>query len=54
MTIPDKKIAQLQRITRRLRLHILRMVGVGKPGHIGGSCSSADIVATAKDVLAQA
>ncbi|MGO8701717.1 MAG: transketolase [Limisphaerales bacterium] len=29
----------------RLRQHIVRMVGVGKTGHIGGSCSCADIVA---------
>ena len=28
-----------------LRHHIIRMVGVGKTGHIGGSCSAADVVA---------
>jgi len=35
----------LQRTACRLRKHIIRMVGVGKTGHIGGSCSCADIVA---------
>lgn len=28
-----------------LRRHVVQMIGVGKAGHIGGSCSSADIVA---------
>jgi transketolase len=35
----------LQRKACLLRRHIIRMVGVGKTGHIGGSCSCADIVA---------
>jgi transketolase len=29
-----------------MRLHILAMVGVGQKGHLGGSCSIADVVAT--------
>jgi transketolase len=28
-----------------LRRHVVRMVGVGKAGHIGGSCSAAEVVA---------
>ncbi len=28
-----------------LRRHVVRMVGVGKTGHIGGSCSSAELMA---------
>jgi transketolase len=36
---------ELERIARRLRLHVVRMVGVNQKGHIGGSCSAADIAA---------
>jgi transketolase len=28
-----------------LRRHVVRMVGVGRTGHIGGSCSSAELMA---------
>ena len=37
--------ADLQRKACQLRQHIVRMVGVGKAGRIGGSCSCADLVA---------
>ena len=40
-----QNLRDLQRKACRLRQHIVRMVGVGKTGHIGGSCSCADIVA---------
>jgi transketolase len=39
---PD--IKQLQAIARKIRLNIIQMVGVGQRGHLGGSCSIADVV----------
>lgn len=38
-------IPYLQDKARQLRLDIVEMIGVGKAGHLGGSCSLADIVA---------
>jgi transketolase len=38
------EINRLNRISRTLRRDIVEIVGVGLAGHIGGSCSSADIV----------
>jgi transketolase len=38
----------LQRLQTKawiMRRHVVRMVGVGKTGHIGGSCSAAELVA---------
>ena len=40
MTIPE-----LEKKARTLRLDIIKMVGVGQKGHLGGSCSLAEIVA---------
>jgi transketolase len=34
----------LRRIARLIRIDIVRMVGIGQKGHLGGSCSAADIV----------
>jgi transketolase len=39
---PD--IKQLELTARRIRLNIVQMVGVGQRGHLGGSCSIADVV----------
>ena len=39
---PD--IQKLESIARRIRLDIVQMVGVGQRGHLGGSCSIADVV----------
>src|SRR5271157_148817 len=44
MTKPDK-IRRLERIACDLRADVVRMIGVGKVGHLGGSCSLAEIVA---------
>lgn len=44
MTNPDK-IRRLERIAWDLRADVVRMIGVGKAGHLGGSCSLAEIVA---------
>lgn len=38
-------IQKLEIKAAMLRRHIVRMVGVGKTGHLGGSCSAADLVA---------
>ena len=40
---PD--IGRLERMARAMRLDIVHMVGVGQRGHLGGSCSIADVVA---------
>jgi transketolase len=37
-------IERLEDIARRIRLDIIQMVGVGQKGHLGGSCSIADLV----------
>jgi len=39
---PD--IQELERAARTIRLDIVQMVGVGQRGHLGGSCSIADVV----------
>ena len=36
---------ELERIALDLREHVVRMIGVGMAGHLGGSCSLAEIVA---------
>lgn len=38
-------IVELEAKAALLRKDIVRMIGVGKPGHVGGSCSIADIMA---------
>ena len=45
MLISAEKIAELEKIAKKLRYDIVMMIGAGKPGHLGGSCSIADIVA---------
>ncbi len=43
----DRKVLleELERIARRIRYDIVKMVGAEKPGHYGGSCSIADVIA---------
>ena len=41
----DRIVEELDRKARMLRLTLVQMVGPGKPGHFGGSCSIADVVA---------
>jgi len=38
-------VNELQRIAYKLRLNVIKMVGVGQKGHLGGSCSLSEIVA---------
>ena len=40
LTIPE-----LEKKAHKLRLNIIKMIGVGQKGHLGGSCSLAEIVA---------
>jgi transketolase len=40
-----KEIARIETMAVRLRRDVVEMVGVGKAGHLGGSCSIAEIVA---------
>jgi transketolase len=44
MAKPDE-IRKIERIAWGLRADVVRMIGVGKAGHLGGSCSLAEIVA---------
>ncbi len=44
-TLSETRIAELERRARAIRLNIVRMVGVNQRGHLGGSCSIADVVA---------
>jgi len=41
----EKVISELEQKARLLRINIVKMVGVGQKGHLGGSCSLAEIVA---------
>jgi transketolase N-terminal domain/subunit len=36
-------IAELEKTARTLRLDIIKMIGVGQKGHLGGSCCSSAI-----------
>lgn len=44
MVEPDK-IRRIEKIAWDLRADVVKMIGVGKAGHLGGSCSLAEIVA---------
>ena len=41
----ETEIRKLKSIARCLRYELVRMIGYGKPGHFGGSCSLAEILA---------
>jgi transketolase len=43
--LDKKEIARLEAVAVRLRRDVVEMIGVGKAGHLGGSCSLAEIVA---------
>jgi transketolase len=40
----EEDIRKLERTARKIRLNIVRMMGIGQKGHLGGSCSIADVV----------
>jgi transketolase len=37
-------VAELEKMARTLRLNVIKMIGVGQKGHLGGSCSLSEIV----------
>jgi transketolase len=39
-----KSIVELEKTAHKLRLNIIKMIGVGQKGHLGGSCSLAEII----------
>jgi transketolase len=45
MPITVEKLKELESIARKLRYEIVMMIGAGKPGHLGGSSSIADLMA---------
>jgi transketolase len=45
MSITEAKATELEKTAKKLRYDIVKMIGTGKPGHLGGSCSVADIIA---------
>jgi transketolase len=45
MAISDERVAELEKVANKLRYDVVMMIGSGKPGHLGGSSSIADIVA---------
>jgi transketolase len=42
--LSKKIIEKLEGMAKDIRLDILRMIGIGQKGHLGGSCSIADVV----------
>jgi len=36
MQISDEKVAELEKLAKKLRYDIVMMIGAGKPGHLGG------------------
>ncbi|HWQ54801.1 MAG TPA: transketolase [Bryobacteraceae bacterium] len=43
---PKRSVEELQAIAKRVRRHVVEMIGAAKSGHPGGSLSAADIVVT--------
>ena len=41
----DKTLGELKSIAAKLRLDVLEMIGIGNPGHLGGSFSLAETIA---------
>jgi transketolase len=37
-------VAELQKMACTLRINVIKMIGVGQKGHLGGSCSLSEIV----------
>ncbi|GHU08873.1 transketolase [Spirochaetia bacterium] len=43
--INEQKIGELKDIARKLRSDVIEMIGIGNPGHLGGSASLAELMA---------
>ncbi len=46
MPLSDEQFKLITRMASTIRYDIVSMIGAGRPGHLGGSCSVAEIVAT--------
>lgn len=44
--ISDEKLKELKKIATQLRITILKMIGVGKAGHLGGAGSLVEVITT--------
>jgi transketolase len=44
MALTNTQVAEFEKIAKKLRYNIIKMIGPGVPGHLGGSCSIADII----------
>ncbi|MBN2590541.1 MAG: transketolase [Sedimentisphaerales bacterium] len=44
MPVTAEKLKELEKMAKKLRYDIVMMIGTGKPGHLGGSCSIADLM----------
>jgi transketolase len=45
MSFTTYQLSDLEKKAKKLRYNIIKMIGTGKQGHMGGSCSIADILA---------
>ncbi|HYQ57045.1 MAG TPA: transketolase [Draconibacterium sp.] len=45
MSLTKSRITELEQVAKKLRFSIVNMIGPGVPGHLGGSCSIADVLA---------
>jgi transketolase len=43
--VTKEQVNELMNRAKAMRKHVIEMIGVGKTGHLGGSCSCADILA---------
>ena len=44
MSLTDQQIKEFEKIARKLRYRIVKMIGPENPGHLGGSCSIAELL----------
>jgi transketolase len=44
MSLTDQQVKEFGKIARKLRYHIVKMIGPENPGHLGGSCSIAELL----------
>lgn len=44
MSLTKSQVIEFEKIAKKLRYNIIKMIGPGVPGHVGGSCSIVDII----------
>lgn len=42
--ISESEKIRIENLSKKLRRDVVEMIGIGMAGHIGGSCSSADLI----------